>query len=40
MDDFLEDFTSVSREQAIGVLEIAHKILTSGNIAKIYETVA
>lgn len=40
MDDFLEDFTCVSREQAIGVLEIAHKILTSGNIAKIYEAVA
>ena len=40
IDEFLEDFPSVTKEQAIGVIGIAHKILTSGNIDKIYETVA
>lgn len=40
LDEFLDDFPSVSREQAIGVIEIAHKIFSSGNLVKIYETVA
>jgi uncharacterized protein (DUF433 family) len=40
LDEFLEDFPSVTKEQAIGVLEIAGKILTSKNIIKIYETAA
>ena len=40
IDEFLEDFPSVSKEQAIGMIGIAHKILTSGNIDKIYEAVA
>lgn len=40
MDEFLEDFPSVTRKQAIGVIEIAHKILTPGNINKIYDAVA
>lgn len=40
IDEFLEDFPSVTKEQAIGVIEIAHKILTSGNINEIYEAVA
>ena len=39
IDEFLEDFPSVTKEQAIGVIGIAHKILTSGNIDKIYEAV-
>ncbi|MEZ4825198.1 MAG: DUF433 domain-containing protein [Bacteroidia bacterium] len=38
--DFLEDFPTVSREQAIAVLEIAGKILSSQNLKKIYETAA
>ena len=29
LDDFLQDFPSVSREQAIAVLELANDILTS-----------
>jgi len=37
---FLEDFPSVSREQAIKVLGIAEKIMTSKNIEKIYEAAA
>lgn len=40
LKEFLEDFPSVQQEQAIAVLEIAGKILTSKNIEKIYETAA
>jgi len=40
LDEFLEDFPTVSKEQAIGVLGIAEKIMTSKNIEKIYETAA
>ena len=34
---FLDDFPSVKKEQAIAVIEIASKILTSKNIEQIYE---
>lgn len=40
LDEFLEDFPTVSKEQAISVLGIAEKILTSKNIEKLYETAA
>ena len=40
LDEFLEDFPTVSKEQAVGVLGIAEKIMTSKNIEKIYETAA
>ena len=40
LDLFLEDFPSVSRDQAIGTLEIANKLLNSKNITKLYETAA
>lgn len=40
LDDFLDDFPSVTREQAIMVLEIANKIISSANIDRLYETVA
>jgi len=40
IDEFLEDFPSVTKEQVVGVLEIAHKIFTSGKIDQIYEAVA
>ena len=39
LDTFLEDFPSVSKDQAIAVLEIAEKLVTSKNIGKLYETV-
>lgn len=39
LEEFLEDFPSVTREQAIGVLEIANKIVNSAHLDKIYETV-
>lgn len=40
LDEFLQDFPSVARDQAIAVIEIASKLLTSKNIEKIYETAA
>ena len=40
LDAFLEDFPSVSKAQAIAVLEIAEKMVTSKNIEKLYETAA
>ncbi|HXC04369.1 MAG TPA: DUF433 domain-containing protein [Bacteroidia bacterium] len=40
MDDFLEDFPTVTKAQVIGVLTIAEKLLTSKNIQKIYEIAA
>ncbi|MGV3540719.1 MAG: DUF433 domain-containing protein [Rufibacter sp.] len=38
--DFLEDFPSVSKEQAVNVLSIAEKLMTSKNIEKLYEAAA
>jgi uncharacterized protein (DUF433 family) len=40
LGEFLDDFPSVKKEQAIAVIEIASKILTSKNIEQIYETAA
>ena len=40
LDAFLEDFPTVSKEQAVAALEIANKLLTSKNIAKLYEAAA
>jgi len=40
IDEFLEDFPTVTKEQAIFALEIANKILTSKDLDKLYETAA
>ena len=40
IDEFLEDFPTVKKDQAIAVIEIASKILSSKNIEQIYETAA
>lgn len=40
LHDFLEDFPSVSKEQAVAVLGIAEKIMASKNIEQIYESAA
>lgn len=40
LEDFLEDFPSVSREQAVAVLEVANRLLHSKDIVKLYETAA
>jgi uncharacterized protein (DUF433 family) len=40
LEEFLEDFPTVTKEQAIATLELANKFLTSKNIAKLYEIAA
>ena len=40
LDEFLNDFPTVSKEQAIALLEIANKFVTSKNVSELYETVA
>ena len=40
LDEFLEDFPSVTKEQAVSALEIAERLMTSKNIEKLYETAA
>jgi uncharacterized protein (DUF433 family) len=40
LGEFLDDFPSVSKEQAIALLDIANKIMTSKNVAELYATVA
>lgn len=40
LDEFLSDFPTVKKEQAVAVIEIAAKIVTSKNIEQIYETAA
>lgn len=37
LEEFLEDFPSVTREQAVAILEIANKLMNSKNIFKLYE---
>ena len=40
LDEFLDDFPGVSKEQAISLLDIASKLLTSKNVESIYEAIA
>jgi uncharacterized protein (DUF433 family) len=40
LDEFLDDFPTVSKEQAIALLTVANKIMTSKNVAQLYATVA
>ncbi|MFI5160432.1 MAG: DUF433 domain-containing protein [Sphingobacteriales bacterium] len=40
LDEFLDDFPTVTREQAVALLDIANKIMTSGNVSKLYEAIA
>ncbi len=40
LDEFLEDFPTVAREQAIALLEIAGKIVTSEHFMQWYEAAA
>ncbi len=40
LNEFLDDFPTVTREQAVGVLELAEKLVTSKNIEKLYEAFA
>ncbi len=40
LDEFLDDFPTVSKDQAVALLELANKLVTSKNVEKIYEAVA
>lgn len=40
LDEFLDDFPTVTREQAVEVLSIAEEVLTSSKFETIYETIA
>lgn len=40
LDEFLDDFPTVSKEQAIAVLDIANKLLTLKNAGQLYASVA
>jgi uncharacterized protein (DUF433 family) len=40
VDQFVDDFPSVSKEQAMAVIEMAAKLMSSKNIFKLYETAA
>lgn len=40
LDDFLNDFPSVTKEQAVSLLNVASKLITSNNIEQLYEIVA
>ena len=40
LDEFLDDFPTVTKEQAVALLDIANKLLTSKNVAEIYATIA
>lgn len=39
IEEFLDDFPSVTKEQAVGVLEIANKIINSAQLGQFYEAV-
>jgi uncharacterized protein (DUF433 family) len=40
LDEFLDDFPTVSKQQAVTLLDIANKFLTSKKVAELYATVA
>jgi len=40
LDDFLDDFPTVSKEQAVALPEIANKLLNTKNLDQLYEAVA
>ena len=40
LDEFLEDFDTVSKAQAVAIIEIARKLLSSKNISDLYASAA
>ena len=40
LNEFIDDFPSVTRRQAIDLLEAANKILTAKNLEQLYASVA
>ncbi len=39
LDEFLDDFPTVSKEQAIALLNMANKLVTSKNAEQLYATI-
>lgn len=39
LDEFLEEFDTVSKPQAVGVMEIASRLLSSAKISELYASV-
>jgi uncharacterized protein (DUF433 family) len=40
LDEFLDDFPTVSKEQAVALLDVANRLLTSKNVAQLYASIA
>ena len=40
LDEFLDDFPTVSKEMAVALLDVANRLLTSKNVAQLYAAVA
>lgn len=40
LNEFLDDFPTVSKDQAVAVLVVANKFLTAKNLATLYDTAA
>jgi uncharacterized protein (DUF433 family) len=40
IDEFLEDFPSVTKEQVIQLLELSNKMISTPQVIECYETVA
>ena len=40
LDEFLNDFPTVRKEDAVAVLEFAERLFSSGNFSKLHETAA
>jgi uncharacterized protein (DUF433 family) len=39
LDEFLDDFPTVIREQAVALLEIANKLVTSKRVTELYQAI-
>lgn len=40
LDEFLDDFPTVSREQAVALLEWTNKLLNTNSVERLYEVIA
>jgi uncharacterized protein (DUF433 family) len=40
LEEFIDDFPTVTKDQAIALLDIANRLLTSKNVAELYATIA
>ncbi|MEM0940122.1 MAG: DUF433 domain-containing protein [Bacteroidota bacterium] len=40
LEDFLDDFPSVTKEQAVRLLELAGKVVSAVNFKQLYETAS